>query len=300
MLTGDSFVDPLLGTEVMGSDTISDAVREVKDDDSIKAVVLRIDSGGGLVVAADTIWRELVRLKEVKPLVVSMGDVAASGGYYIAAPADAIVAEPGTITGSIGVVGGKYSFKGLYEKLGVQKEILKRGEHADFYSDYGDYPPAEQAIVRKQIKEIYDDFVEKVALGRTDLTVEDVDRLGQGRIWSGRQAKENGLVDELGGLNLALNIARERAGLEKKPIEIVEFPKKTWLSQLFNNFRLPPIPLLHSGSKKKSSENERVGTESRLQFIAQYSGLSTTARLLNTIRKHRLFLLMPYHISVGN
>ena len=300
MLTGDSFVDPILGTEVMGSDTISEAVREVKDDDSIKAVVLRIDSGGGLVVAADIIWRELVRLREVKPLVVSMGDVAASGGYYIAAPADTIVAEPGTITGSIGVVGGKYSFKGLYKKFGIHKEILKRGEHADFYTDYGDYSPAEQLIVRKQIKEIYDDFVEKVALGRTNLTVEDVDRLGQGRIWSGRQAKENGLVDELGGLNLALAIARERAGLEKKPIEIVEFPKKTWVSQLFNNIRLPLTPLLRGRYENKSWENERVGTESRLQFIARYSGLSTTARLLNTISKHRFFLLMPYHISVGN
>ena len=300
MLTGDSFVDPILGTQVMGSDTISDAVRAVKDDDSIKAVVLRIDSSGGLVVAADIIWRELVRLTEVKPLVVSMGDVAASGGYYIAAPADTIVAEPGTITGSIGVIGGKYSFKGLYEKLGVHKEILKRGEHADFYTDYGDYPPAEQVIVQRQIKEIYDDFIKKVALGRAELTEEDVDRLGQGRIWSGRQAKENGLVDELGGLSLALAIARERAGLEKKSVEIVEFPKKTWLSQLFSNLSLPLTPLLRSGSENKDRENGTVGTESRLQFIARYSGLSTTARLLNTIRKHRLFLLMPYHISVGN
>lgn len=139
-----------------------------------------------------------------------------------------------------------------------------------------------------------------MALGRTDLTVEDVDRLGQGRIWSGRQAKENGLVDELGGLSLALAIARERAGLEKKSIEIVEFPKKTWLSQLFNNLRFPLTPLFRGGSADKDRENERVGTESRLQFIARYSGLSTTARLLNTIRKHRFFLLMPYHISVGN
>ena len=134
MLTGDSFIDPILGTQVMGADTIARVIREVKDDDDIRAVVLRVDSGGGLVSAADTIWRELVRLTEVKPLVVSMGDVAASGGYYIAAPADTIVAEPGTITGSIGVISGKYSFKGLYEKLGIHKEILKRGKHADFYS----------------------------------------------------------------------------------------------------------------------------------------------------------------------
>ena len=314
MLTGDSFVDPLMGTQVMGADTITDIIKWVKDDDSIKAVVLRIDSGGGLVVAADIIWRELIKLKEVKPFVVSMGNVAASGGYYIAAPANAIVAEPGTITGSIGVVGGKYSFKGLYEKLGIHKEILKRGEHADFYTDYGDYPLAEKAIVQKQIKEIYDDFVKKVALGRTELTVADVDRLGRGRIWSGRQAKENGLVDELGGLSLAVAIAREHAELGGESIEIVEFPKKTWMSQLLNTLGLPFVSLLRaefgtpnsfkdSVPQVSSVGNLRVADKdveaaSRLQFITQYGGLSTTARLLNTIRKHRLFLLMPYHISV--
>ena len=296
MLTGDSFVDPFLGTQVMGADTIARVVREVKDNNDIKAVVLRIDSGGGLVTAADTIWRELVRLTQVKPLVVSMGDVAASGGYYIAAPADTIVAEPGTITGSIGVISGKYSFKGLYEKLGVHKEILKRGEHADFYTDYGDYPPSEQAIVQKQVQEIYDDFIKKVALGRTELTVEDVDRLGQGRIWSGRQAQENGLVDRLGGLNLALAIARERAGLGEKSFEIVQFPKKTWLSQIFGTLQLPFITEPANGN----TENVTEETESPLQFITQYRGLNTTMRLLNIIRKQRCFLLMPYDISLGN
>ncbi|RKU30604.1 signal peptide peptidase SppA [Candidatus Poribacteria bacterium] len=296
MLTGDSFVDPFLGTQVMGADTITRVIRDVKDNSDIKAVVLRIDSGGGLVTAADRIWRELVRLTQVKPLVVSMGDVAASGGYYIAAPADTIVAEPGTITGSIGVISGKYSFKGLYEKLGVHKEILKRGEHADFYTDYGDYPPSEQEILQKQVQEIYDDFIKKVALGRTELTIEDVDKLGQGRIWSGRQAQENGLVDQLGGLSLALAIARERAGLGEKSFEIVQFPKKTWLSQIFGTLQLPFITE-HENSDLKNVVEE---TESPLQFIRQYGELNTTLRLLNIIRKQRFFLLMPYHISLGN
>ena len=295
MLTGDSFVDPFLGTQVMGADTIVRVIRAVKADAAIKAVVLRIDSGGGLVTAADMIWRELMKLTEVKPLVVSMGDVAASGGYYIAAPANTIVAEPGTITGSIGVVSGKYSFKGLYEKLGIHKEILKRGEHADFYTDYGDYPPAEQAIVQKQVQEIYEDFIKKVALGRTQLTVDDVDRLGQGRIWSGRQAKANGLVDELGGLNLALAIARQHAGLGEKPFQIVRFPKRTWLSQMFGNL-LFPFTKLADGRM----DSPVVESESPLWFIARYAGLNTTASLLNIIKKQRLFLLMPYHISLGN
>ena len=270
MMTGDSFTDVLMGTQVMGSDTIARAIRTVREDEAIKAVVLRIDSGGGLVVAADILWRELVLLAEVKPLVVSMADVAASGGYYIAAPADVIVAKPGTITGSIGVIGGKYSLKGFYETFGIRKEILKRGKHADFYTDYGDYPPAEQEIVRRQIAEIYDDFITKVAIGRPGLTKEEVDNLGRGRIWTGEQAKENGLVDELGGLSRALEIAQEKAGLEKKVVEIVRLPKQTWVSQLVNNYRLLSTPhtFVDSGVLK--------------------------------IVKHRLFLLMPYQMPLSD
>ena len=300
MLTGDSFIDPILGTQVMGADTIARVIRSVKDDDTIKAVVLRVDSEGGLVSAAHTIWRELVRLTAVKPLVVSMGDVAASGGYYIAAPADTIVAEPGTITGSIGVISGKYSFKGLYEKLGIHKEILKRGKHADFYTDYGDYSPEKQAIVQKQVQEIYDDFVKKVADGRTNLTVEDVDRLGQGRIWSGRQAKENGLVDQLGGLNLAIAIARQHAGLEEQAFEIVRLPKKTWLSQALSNLQFPFMTQPRVGRENDDRKGVAAENGSLPRFITQYVGLSTTTKLLNVIRTQRFFLLMPYRISVGN
>ncbi len=274
MMTGSSFTDPLMGTQVMGSDTIARAIRDVRGDESIKAVVLRIDSGGGLVVAANILWRELVLLAADKPLVVSMAGVAASGGYYIAAPADVIVAEPGTITGSIGVIGGKYSFKGLYEKFGIRKDILKRGKHADFYSDYGDYPPAEQAIVHKQIAEIYDDFITKVAIGRPGLTKAEVDNLGRGRIWTGKQAQEKGLVDELGGLSRALAIAKEKAGLEKKGVEIVRFPKQTWMSQLVSNYRLllAPRPFVDSG------------------VLSAY----------REILRHRLFLLMPYQIALSD
>ncbi len=292
MVTGDSFTEPIMGTPVMGSDTIARAIRQVREDNAIKAVVLRIDSGGGLVVAADILWRELVQLTEVKPLVVSMGDVAASGGYYIAAPADVIVAEPGTITGSIGVIGGKYSFKGLYEKLGIRKEIIKRGAHADFYTDYGDYPPAEQEIVQKQIAEIYDDFITKVASGRTQLTKDEVDKLGRGRIWTGKQAKANGLIDELGGLSIALAIAQEKAGLQKKRVEIVRLPQQTWISQLFRSYRLisNEVKGLRTSRDKRSSDVIRLS-----QFFSQGN-----ARLLDIIRKHRIFLLLPYHVEVGD
>ena len=225
-----------------------------------------------------------------------MGDVAASGGYYIAAPADVIVAEPGTITGSIGVISGKYSLKGLYEKLGIQKEILKRGEHADFYTDYSDYHASEQAIIQKQVKEIYEDFITKIALGRSALSTTDVDNLGRGRIWSGRQAKENGLVDELGGLNLALIIAREYAGLQEKVVEVVRFPKQSRLSQFFYNFRLLSAQLHRVVSSEDSDGENKLA---KLPLITPYGGFSDTLKLINTIRKHRLFLLMPYQIAVG-
>ena len=296
MVTGDSFIDPFTGTQVMGADTIVSAIQEAKDNDSIKAVVLRIDSGGGLVVAADIIWRALVQLTEVKPLVVSMGDVAASGGYYIAAPANVIIAEPGTITGSIGVISGKYSLKGLYEKLGIQKEILKRGEHADFYTDYGDYPPSEQEIIQKQIKEIYEDFITKVALGRSELTTAEVDKLGRGRIWSGRQAKENGLVDELGGLSLALAIAQEYAGLQGKMVEITRFPKQAWVSQFFGNLQVSAAPLYQVGSKGTDRENKLA----RLPLTTRYGGFRDTIKLINAIMQQRLFLLMPYQIAISD
>ena len=244
MMTGESFTDPFTGTRTMGSTTIARAIRNVRKDSSVKAVVLRIDSGGGLVVAADTIWRELMRLKDVKPLVVSMGNVAGSGGYYIAAPAEVIVAEPGTITGSIGVISGKYNLKGLYDKIGLHKEIIKRGKHADFYTDYGDYPAEEREIVHAQIQEIYDDFIGKVAEGR-GMTREAVDQIGRGRIWTGKQAKEIGLVDELGGLNLALSIARGKAGLVGKEVQLIRLPRQgvweQWLDA-FHTTRLGRSP----------------------------------------------------------
>lgn len=273
MMTGDSFTDPFTGTKTMGSTTITRAIRNVRKDSSVKAVVLRIDSVGGLVVAADTIWRELIRLKGVKPLVVSMGDVAGSGGYYIAAPADVIVAEPGTITGSIGVISGKYSFKGLYDKIGLHKEILKRGKHADFYSDYGDYPAEEREIIQAQIKEIYEDFIDKVADGR-GMTKEAVDKIGKGRIWTGKQAKEIGLVDELGGLNLALSIARKRARLARKKVQLIRLPRQGGWEQW--------LEILNTARLSRSLTNWKFPT------------------LAEAVMEHRTFLVMPYNIQIND
>ncbi len=273
MVTGESFIDPFTGTQAMGSTTIANAVQAVRKDPSIKAVVLRIDSGGGLVIAADMIARELTLLKEAKPLIVSMGDVAGSGGYYIAAPADVIVAEPGTITGSIGVISGKYSLKGLYDKIGMHKEIIKRGKHADFYTDYSDYPPEEREIIQKQLQEIYDAFIDMVAEGR-GMTREAVDKIGRGRIWTGKQAKENGLVDQLGGLDQALSIARKKSGLEGKVVQIVRLPKQSWWAQWLRALRAVDSGISLTGWKSPT--------------------------LAEVMMKHRTFLLMPYDVRVND
>lgn len=287
MLTGESFTDPFTATMVMGADTIARAIQHTRNDSSIHAVVLRINSGGGLVMAADIIWHELKLLIKEKPLIVSMADVAASGGYYIAAPADTIIAEPATITGSIGVIGGKYSLKGLYNKLGITKEIINRGAHADFYSDYSDYPSEEKEIVLKQINEIYDDFITKVANGRKMLTKKEVDKVARGRVWTGRQAKEIGLVDKLGGLDLALSIAQQRAGLERKQVEIIRLPKLNLISQIFGNIRF----IFH----RMSMINEQFRT-----VDYNLNDENNSLRILNIIKKNRTFLWMPYDFILTN
>ena len=197
-----------------GSDTVAGAIREARKDDSIKAIVLRVDSPGGSGTASDVIWREVSLARQSKPVVVSMGDVAASGGYYIAMSSDAIVAQPATITGSIGVFGGKFSLHGLYDKLGITKEILDRGERASMFSEYRPWTDEERDRIRTLMVSFYRDFVGKVAQGRKK-TYEDVDAVAQGRVWTGSDALQHGLVDRLGGMDVALAVAKEKASIAR-------------------------------------------------------------------------------------
>lgn len=213
------------GTEV-GADKLSQYIREVRNDDSIKAVVLRIDSPGGSTVASDVIWRELMLLRARKPLVVSMSDLAASGGYYIAMPGHVIVAQPGTLTGSIGIFSGKFVTGGTYSKLGMNIEAVSEGTYAEMYSPIRPFNLAERVKVEEQMQAFYDQFVEKVAESRTS-TPEKIDAIAQGRVWTGRQARDRGLVDELGGLPRALVIAQQRAGIARETaVQVVTYPPK--------------------------------------------------------------------------
>ncbi len=227
IFSGESGWEPIVG-KTMGSETIAKAIKKAREDRSIKAVVFRVDSPGGSGMASEVIWHEVVLTKEKKPIIVSMSDVAASGGYYVACAADTILAMPGTYTGSIGVITGKPDLSGLYEKIGFSKETVKRGKHADFYTLTREFTDEEREIVKRQLKEFYDGFVDKVAAGRGK-TYGEIDAVARGRVWTGNQGIKNGLVDELGGLKKAIQIAKEKAGIpEDKEVELVLFPKTRW------------------------------------------------------------------------
>jgi protease-4 len=187
-------------------------LRDIAGDSGIKGVVVRIDSGGGEVTASDEIWREMNLLSKKKPVVISMSDVAASGGYYMAMTGDPIVAYPETETGSIGVVFGKPNLHGLYDKLGISKDGVQRGKHADIDSDYTPLSPEERQVLRDGIDESYRDFLDKVATARRR-KVDEIDAVAQGRVWLGSQAKDIGLVDELGGLDTAIDLVKKKANI---------------------------------------------------------------------------------------
>jgi protease-4 len=210
-----------LASGSMGSDTMTAALRAASADHRVRAIVLRVNSPGGSYVASDSIWREVVRAREAgTPVVVSMGDVAASGGYFIAMAADAIVAEPGTITGSIGVLAGKPVLNGLLRRAGVSTDMVREGAHADMFSTSRPFSEDEWGRVNTWLDRIYADFTGKVATGR-GLSPEHVQEIARGRVWAGADAAENGLVDELGGLATAVALARRKAGLpENAPLRL--------------------------------------------------------------------------------
>ncbi|MDQ3349362.1 MAG: signal peptide peptidase SppA, partial [Acidobacteriota bacterium] len=230
---GESSYDSPSG-QVVGSDTMIEYLRKARADSAIKAIVLRIDSPGGSAIASDVIWREVMLTRGVKPVIASMSDVAASGGYYIAMPAHAIVAEPATLTGSIGVVLLKFVIDGTLKKLGMNMEGVSNGRYADLYSPVRPFTPAERAIIQEQMQATYDTFVEKAAEGR-NTSPERIDAVGQGRVWTGQQAKQLGLIDELGGLERALALAKARAKLPPGEVELVIYPGRKSIYEIVKN-----------------------------------------------------------------
>lgn len=210
--------------EQIGSERISRAIRKARLDDNVKAIVLRVNSGGGSALASDVIWREMILSKKVKPVIASFGDVAASGGYYIGCAADSILVQPNTITGSIGVFGIIPNFQNLLNnKLGLTFDGVKTGEYADIMSTNRPLTPAERAIIQKGVNNVYDTFITKVADGRK-ITKAQVDTLGGGRVWIGTAAVKNGLADRLGSFGDAIKSAAKKAKLSD--YKVVEYPEK--------------------------------------------------------------------------
>ena len=248
-------------SSIMGSETIAKAISQARENKNIKAIILRIDSGGGSALASDIIWREVVKTttgKDKKVFIASMSDVAASGGYYIACQADTIIANPGTITGSIGVISGKPCFQELLEKVGIKNERLLFGDNASIYSSTKFWTEKERKIIHDRMLSIYDTFLSRVTKGRKDMDSLEVDKVGKGRVWSGKTAKEHRLVDITGGIDKSLEIAKQMADIDKdKEIEVVEYPfidKFSFLKTIYDDTKVKSIDIELSGSLKEIQE----------------------------------------------
>ena len=242
--SGKGGADPLMGGETVGSDTMVAAIRQADKDATVKAIVLRVDSPGGSALASDVIWRALKVCK--KPVVVSMGDVAASGGYYIAAAGKKIYAEPGTVTGSIGVFGLKLVTGGLEEWAGMKTEVISRGKNSGVTSTTFPWSESERQALTATVEDVYDQFLDKALEGRKaagkNMTRDELVKLAGGRVWTGRQAKANGLVDELGTLDDAIGGAKQLAGIDpKEQMELLILPRgESFLDKLMEgDFKSP-------------------------------------------------------------
>ena len=239
---GRSGYDPVNGP-VVGSDSIVEYIRDIRGDSSVKAIVVRIDSPGGASTASDVIWRELMITKQdprKRPIVVSMSDLAASGGYYVAMAGDVLVAQPGTLTGSIGIYTGKFVTGGTLDKVGANVEATSEGKHAQIYSPDRRFTPEERTKVMESMQAFYDQFVEKAAEAR-HTSPEKIDQIAQGRVWTGQQARQVGLVDQLGGLQAAVAVAKQRARIPaEQEVELVVYPpRRSFYEILSDQFDTP-------------------------------------------------------------
>lgn len=277
------------GGEMVGSDTVVAAVNDAASDDSIKAIVLRVDSPGGSALASDLMWNALENAKAKKPVVVSMGDVAASGGYYIACNANKIVAEPTTITGSIGVFGGKPVVKGLYDWLGITNEYVLRGKNSGIFRETEKWTPEERAKMEESVNNIYfNNFLPKVAKGR-NMDMERANSLGQGRVWTGTQAKQNGLIDEFGGLERAIEIAKELAKLPAdKDVRRVVFPAP---SPFFESW-------LGGGDDAEVRSNQEVQKAVAEALPADVRKAFRYVELFNRMERGEAMTMLPFELEI--
>ncbi|MCH8042125.1 MAG: signal peptide peptidase SppA [Planctomycetes bacterium] len=275
----------IFGEQTLGSSTIISALRKANKDKTVRAIVLRVDSPGGSALASDLIWREIERIK--KPVIASMGNTAASGGYYISMGCDQIIAEPGTLTGSIGVVGGKLVLGGLYAKLGITTETISRGKHAGAFSSTTKFTDSERKMWREMMVETYNQFAGKAAKGRK-MTRKKMETLAQGRVWTGRMAAKNGLVDRVGTLQDAIAAAKKAAGIKADDeVEILVLPKPTSFFE----------QLLGGGAEARSAVTSELGAEIRKlspELHRQLGDIETIRRLF----AEPSVLMLPYRVEI--
>lgn len=279
--TGES-EQSMFGATSMGSTTIVNALREANDDDDVAAIVLRINSPGGSAIASDLMWSQIQSIE--KPVVASMGDVAASGGYYIAMGTDKIFAEPGTITGSIGVVGGKMALKGAYDKLGLTTDTISRGKNAGLFSSTNKFSKNQRTVIRAMMEETYEQFTSKAAEGR-EMPIEQLKSLASGKVYSGRQAKANGLVDELGTLHDAIAEAKTLAGIDAdKKVKIKTLPEpEDFFESLFGD---------NDAEKEVEVRLSLEGYSPELEAIAK------RAAMLQRVFREPVVLMMPFDLEI--
>jgi protease IV len=268
---GDSDFDPLSGSLTLGGDTVAEAIRKAAEDDDVKAILFRVDSPGGSYVASDTVWHEVKKASDAgKPVIVSMGDVAGSGGYFVAMSADKIVAEPSTITGSIGVFSGKFVTTDMWAKIGVTFDRLQTSDNALMYASTQPFTEAQWAKMNAQLDRVYEDFTTKVAEGR-GLPLDKVKEIARGRIWSGEDGKRLGLVDELGGFRVALDLARAAAGLAPDAkVRLQQFPPP----------KSPFEVLFGKGGESSRDEAARAAVARVLTAVQPLARLARRAGLL--------------------
>ncbi|MGE0862523.1 MAG: signal peptide peptidase SppA [Vicinamibacterales bacterium] len=284
--SGRSGFDPVNGA-VVGADSLVEYIREARADQSVRAIVLRVDSPGGSSTASDVIWRELsISRENSRPLIVSMSDLAASGGYYIALAGDAIVAQPGTLTGSIGVYTGKFVTAGSFEKLGANIESISRGKQAEMYSPDRRFTDDERKKISESMQSVYDQFVERTAAAR-HMPPEKVDEVAQGRVWTGEQARQLGLVDELGGLYTAIGLAKQRARIPAdEEVELVVYPPRRSVYEVLADELQSPLGRIE----------ERYTADALLQLLGPRERKALAALLAPSrlFRSGQVLAHMPY------
>jgi protease-4 len=284
--TGKNSTDFLSGDSTMGADTMIKAIREANKDATVKAIVLRVDSPGGSALASDLIWHELELVK--KPFVVSMGDVAGSGGYYIAMGADRIFADPGTITGSIGVVGGKFALSGAFNKIGITTDIISRGKNSGVLSSTAGFSDSERDAMQRLLNDIYDQFTGKAAQGRK-MPKEKLEKLARGRVYTGSTALKIGLVDELGSLEDAIAYAKKQAGVgPDEKLEKLVLPKAT-----------SPLESLLGPLDPNDARAADASVRRMLRTISPELEQNLEAlRVMEIVSRERTLTIMPFRLLI--